>query len=89
MTRMHFCMNQRQKRKKTKMNEINVGDTVLLQMGADYASAPKGLKRWDGCQFVVSKMKTLGAGVYYELKSCKSTEGISYSILPEWITKTR
>lgn len=85
---MHYCTSQRQKRK-MKMSEINVGDIVLLQMGADYSSAPKGLKRWDGCQFEVSKIKTVGVGMYYELKSCKSAEGISYSILPEWIMRMR
>lgn len=70
--------------------EINVGDKVLLQLGVDYATAPKGLKRWDGCQFVVSKRKSINnREAYYELKACRSETGISYSIIEDWITPMR
>lgn len=72
------------------MNEANIGDVVLLQLGVDYTSAPKGLKRWDGCQFEVCKKKMInGKGLYYELKSCKSAEGINYCIHPDWIARLR
>ena len=80
---------QSQKREMIKM--IEVGDKVLLQMGATaFSEAPKGLQRWDGCQFIVSKRKNLlQRYVYYELKTCKSREEIPYTILEEWILPMR
>lgn len=69
---------------------IEVGDKVLLQLGVSGTTeAPKGLKRWDGCQFVVSRKKMLRNLVYYELASCKSAEGIPYAILEDWIVPMR
>lgn len=69
---------------------IEVGDKVLLQLGVNALSeAPKGLKRWDGCQFIVDKKKILRNATYYELKSCKSVEGVPYAILEDWITPMR
>ena len=70
--------------------EINIGDKVLLQLGVDFTAAPKGLKRWDGCQFVVSKRKSIGnREAYYELMACKSEMGVPYAILEDWITPMR
>ena len=69
---------------------IEVGDKVLLQMGVTaFSEAPKGLQRWDGCQFIVSRKKSVRNCVYYELKSCKSAEGIPYTILEDWIVPMR
>lgn len=69
---------------------IEVGDRVLLQMGASaFSEAPKGLQRWDGCQFIVSKKKTIRNQTYFELKACRSVKGISYTIMEEWITPMR
>lgn len=66
---------------------INVGDTVLLKMGVTALSeAPKGLQRWDGCQFVVDKVRSYGThGNHYELKSCKSAKGVPYCIREDWL----
>ena len=79
---------QSQKREMIKM--IEVGDRVLLQMGATaFSEAPKGLQRWDGCQFIVSRKKMLRNLVYYELASCKSVKGVPYAILEDWIVPMR
>lgn len=74
--------------------EFNVGDVVLLQLGVDAKFAPKGLKRWDGCQFVISKVtvrkpSATNRVALYELSSCKSAEGIPYTIMEEWIVRMR
>lgn len=81
---MHH-IEQSQKREMIKMTEV--GDKVLLQMGVTaFSEAPKGLQRWDGCQFVVSKRKLVdGRYLYYELQACKSAEGVPYAILEDWI----
>ena len=70
---------------------IEAGDRVLLKMGeAAFSLAPKGLQRWDDCQFIVDKVKSCGAyGTYYELKSCKSAEGVPYSIIEDWLVPMR
>lgn len=65
---------------------IEVGDTVLLKMGVTaFSEAPKGLQRWDGCQFIVSRKKMLRNLTYYELASCKSAKGVPYAILEDWL----
>jgi len=74
--------------------EFNVGDHVLLQMGVDFKYAPKGLKRWDGCQFVISRARVKRQSVnnriaIYELSACNSPEGIPYTILEEWLVPMR
>ena len=69
--------------------EFNVGDKVLLQLGAELKNAPQGLRRWDGCQFVVSKVKYTSHGKMYELASCKSAKGIPYTIVEEWMSLMR
>lgn len=73
--------------------EFEIGDKVLLQLGADgLRLAPRELKRWDGCQFVVAKKCTIGAknGTdYYELASCKSSSGVPFAILPDWLLPMR
>lgn len=71
------------------MSEINVGDKVLLRLGVDFENAPPGLKRWDGCTFLVSRKRWLRNANIYELKACNSPSGIPYSIFEEWITLTR
>jgi len=66
--------------------DYKVGDKVLLQLGVDYESAPKGLQRWDGCQFVIDKARfVMRKGWVYELKSCKSPKGVTYSIVEDWL----
>lgn len=69
--------------------EFNVGDKVLLQLGTEFQNAPRGLQRWDGCQFVVSKAMHVYHGWLYELKACKSVKGISYTIMEEWLVPMR
>lgn len=69
--------------------EFKVGDVVLLQLGAEFINAPRGLQRWDECQFVVSKAKYLNHGWVYELKACKSTKGVPYTIMEEWLVPMR
>lgn len=69
--------------------EYRVGDTVLLQLGTDFQDAPRGLQRWDGCQFTVSRAKYIDHGWTYELASCKSTERIPYTIMEEWLLLMR
>ena len=68
---------------------INVGDKVLLQLGSAFDEAPKGLRRWDECTFIVSRAVTKSSMHYYELKGCKSSYGIPYTVMEEWITVTR
>lgn len=71
--------------------EFAVGERVLLQLGVDGTRlAPRGLLRWDGCQFRVSKVKLIKIdGVpkytYYELMSCKSAKGIPYALIGDWL----
>lgn len=69
--------------------EYRVGDTVLLQLGTEFENAPRGLQRWDGCQFEVGKVTYVNHGWLYELKACKSTMGIPYTIMEEWLTPMR
>lgn len=74
-------------------HEFKVGEKVLLQLDVvGRSQAPQELKRWDGCQFVISKKKCISgkAGcVYYELKTCRSSEGIPFSIMEEWLMPMR
>lgn len=75
--------------------KLKVGDKVLLQLGvADLKLAPQGLRRWDGCQFVISKVHLVTQNettriAYYELASCKSPMGVPYTILDEWVIPLR
>ena len=69
--------------------EYKVGDVVLLQLGTEFENAPQGLRRWDGCQFVVSRAKYLNHGWVYELKACKSVMGVPYTVMEEWLTLMR
>lgn len=70
------------------------GDSVLLDMGIDAKYAPKGLARWNGCIFRIEDtipLTTQSKGVLYAytLKCCKSVHGTPYTIVEEWLTKTR
>ncbi len=69
--------------------EFKVGDKVLLQLGTEFKYAPRGLQRWDGCQFVVSRAKYIDHGWIYELASCKSANGVPYAIMEEWLLLMR
>lgn len=69
--------------------EFEVGDKVLLQLGTEFENAPRGLQRWDGCQFEVSKATYVSHGWLYELKACKSAMGIPYAIMEEWLLPMR
>lgn len=69
--------------------EFKVGDTVLLTLGIDEKYAPKGLQRWNGCSFVISKVHGNINPHYYELRACKSPSGVPYAIEEDWLTKTR
>lgn len=70
--------------------EFEVGDTVRLQLGTDFDSVPRGLQRWDGCEFVISKKKRVnGQFLYFELKTCRSEKGVNYSIHEDWLVPTR
>lgn len=71
------------------MSELKVGDKVLLQLGASFEYAPRGLRRWDGCKFVISKAVVKTNRHYYELKACKSEKGIPYAIAEDWLTLVR
>ena len=70
------------------------GDSVLLQLGIDAKYAPEGLIRWNECIFQVEDvvpMATQAKGILYtyRLKCCKSVQGVPYTIVEEWLTKTR
>lgn len=75
-------------------SKYDVGDVVILELGVDAKYAPKGLARWDGCKFHISKVKCVSTSernvhYTYELKCCKSVSGIPYTIVEDWITKVR
>lgn len=65
--------------------EFNVGDKVLLQLALDYKDVPKGLQRWDECQFIVSKKSYICGGRIYELQACRSEKGVPYAIDEDWL----
>jgi len=74
--------------------EFNVGDRVLLNLGVDFKFAPQGLRRWDGCQFIVSQVRVTkwsanNRVAQYELSTCNSPSGMPYAILEEWLLPMR
>lgn len=67
-----------------------IGDKVLLRLDFEALRyAPKGLARWDGCTFRIEKVKTMKGKAYYELKGCRSVEGVNYAISEDWLILMR
>lgn len=73
------------------MRKFKIGDKVRLSLGIEgNRHAPSGLRRWDECEFTISRIGMAHPSekvtvAYYELTSCKSPYGIPYTILEEWL----
>lgn len=70
--------------------DYQVGQKVLLILPeGERSTMPEGLKKWHEVSFRISKVCKRRNGnhleTYYELRGCKSQEGVPYSIDPDWL----
>lgn len=70
--------------------DYQVGHKVLLVLPeGERSTMPEGLKKWHEVSFRISRVAKVPSGnhfeTYYELRGCKSQEGVPYAISPDWL----
>ena len=72
------------------MREYKTGDLVLLTLSSPgTVGITRGLLEYKDRKFRVSKVKTLGNQIYYELKGLTSKYGVPYAVTGDWIQLMR